>query len=91
MRHTLRTEVDIAATPDAVWRCLTNFADYPHWNPFITSVVGVAAVGKCANCGKQIPSQTQKLCVDCSRKLGQCETCRGPLAPATQPGTRPAK
>jgi hypothetical protein len=46
MRHTLRTEVDIAATPDEVWRCLTEFAAYPDWNPFITSVVGVAAVGQ---------------------------------------------
>ncbi len=46
MRHTLRTEVDIAATPDEVWRCLTTFADYPDWNPFITSVLGVAAVGQ---------------------------------------------
>jgi hypothetical protein len=46
MRHTLRTEVDIAATPDEVWRRLTNFADYPDWNPFITSVLGVAAVGQ---------------------------------------------
>jgi hypothetical protein len=46
MRHTLRTEVHIAATPDEVWSCLTNFADYPDWNPFITSVVGVAAVGQ---------------------------------------------
>src|SRR3712207_5477717 len=46
MRHTLRTEVDIAATPDAVWSCLTTFEDYPEWNPFITSVVGVAAVGQ---------------------------------------------
>ena len=34
MRHTLRTEVDIAATPDEVWRCLTNFADYPRGVPW---------------------------------------------------------
>ena len=46
MRHTLRTEVEIAAPPDEVWSCLTSFADYPQWNPFITSVVGVAAVGQ---------------------------------------------
>ncbi|HEX8344982.1 MAG TPA: SRPBCC family protein, partial [Actinoplanes sp.] len=46
MRHTLRTEVDIAATPDEVWRCLTDFGDYPAWNPFITAVQGVAAVGQ---------------------------------------------
>jgi hypothetical protein len=46
MRHAIRTEVDIAATPDEVWRCLTDFAAYPDWNPFITSVVGVAAVGQ---------------------------------------------
>ncbi len=46
MQHTLRTEVEIAARPDEVWTCLTNFADYPDWNPFITSVVGVAAVGQ---------------------------------------------
>ena len=46
MRHAIRTEIDIAATPDKVWRHLTDFAAYPDWNPFITSVLGVAAVGQ---------------------------------------------
>jgi hypothetical protein len=46
MRHALRTEIDIAAPPDVVWSCLTNFAHYPDWNPFIVSVAGVAAVGQ---------------------------------------------
>ena len=46
MRHALHTEIDIAAPPERVWSCLMDFAAYPAWNPFITSVVGVAAVGQ---------------------------------------------
>ena len=34
----IHTEIEIAATKDAVWSILTNFAAYPDWNPFLRTV-----------------------------------------------------
>jgi hypothetical protein len=42
----IRTEVEIAAPPDAVWRALTDFAAYQDWNPFLVRVTGRPAVGE---------------------------------------------
>jgi hypothetical protein len=36
----LHTEITILASPDRVWRLLTDFDSYPEWNPFIRSVEG---------------------------------------------------
>ena len=38
----LSTSIEIDASPDEVWRTLTNFEQYPEWNPFMTRVVGKA-------------------------------------------------
>ena len=43
--HELHTEIDIAATPEAVWSILTNFSAYPEWNPFIREVLGAPQAG----------------------------------------------
>lgn len=42
----LRTEIDIAASPEKIWEVLTDFRAYPEWNPFIVSISGKAAVGQ---------------------------------------------
>ncbi|HLQ25146.1 MAG TPA: SRPBCC domain-containing protein [Acidiferrobacterales bacterium] len=34
------TTIDIAASPERVWRVLTDFASYPKWNPFIRGIHG---------------------------------------------------
>ena len=41
----LETSVHIDATPDEVWRVLTDFDHYGEWNPFITSIEGPVEVG----------------------------------------------
>lgn len=43
--HELTTAIVIAATPACVWAILTDFARYPEWNPFITSIAGRVATG----------------------------------------------
>lgn len=46
MAKEIRTEIRIQATPQQVWSILTNFSDYPQWNPFIKSITGTPAIGK---------------------------------------------
>ncbi|MEV6287004.1 SRPBCC domain-containing protein [Kribbella sp. NPDC051770] len=41
----LHTEVEIDASPDQVWKALTDRANYPAWNPFIVSSTGDLTVG----------------------------------------------
>jgi hypothetical protein len=41
----LRTEIDIAASPEAVWGILTDFSAFPQWNPFIKEASGEQKVG----------------------------------------------
>ncbi|GHU04950.1 hypothetical protein AGMMS49960_21200 [Betaproteobacteria bacterium] len=40
MKKQIETEIKISATPNTVWRILTDFAAYPDWNPFIQWVKG---------------------------------------------------
>jgi hypothetical protein len=42
----LRTEIELPASPNEVWRVLLDFDAYPDWNPFIRSVSGKAEVGQ---------------------------------------------
>lgn len=45
MAFLLRTEIIINATPDKLWAILTDFKNYPNWNPFVTSLTGDVKVG----------------------------------------------
>ncbi|MEV4761827.1 SRPBCC domain-containing protein [Micromonospora chokoriensis] len=45
MSTTISTTIDIAASPQAVWEFLTDFAAYPDWNPFMRRIEGVPQVG----------------------------------------------
>lgn len=41
----IRTEIEIEAGAQRVWRMLTDFAAYPQWNPFIVEISGEAREG----------------------------------------------
>jgi hypothetical protein len=45
MAVTITSEIQIDASPLRVWEVLTDFASYPEWNPFLTSVVGSPVEG----------------------------------------------
>ena len=49
MRHELRTDIDIAAPPEAVWAHLVDFPAYRNWNPFIPAATGTAETGRRLN------------------------------------------
>ena len=41
----LYSEIEIEATDERVWQILTNFADFPQWNPFLRQASGEIEVG----------------------------------------------
>lgn len=41
----LHTEIEIQTTPERVWELLTDFIQFPQWNPFIRRVSGEMKVG----------------------------------------------
>lgn len=45
MSKEIKTEILIHATPEKVWSILTNFENYPNWNPFIKFIKGEVKVG----------------------------------------------
>ena len=42
----IATEIEFNATPESVWKVLTDFENYPKWNPFIKSISGEKKEGK---------------------------------------------
>ncbi len=45
MAKEIKTEILINASPKKVWSILSNFDNYPSWNPFIKSIKGEVKVG----------------------------------------------
>jgi len=45
MAKEINTEILIHATPEKIWKVLTDFDQYPNWNPFIKSIKGQVQVG----------------------------------------------
>ncbi|WP_027418428.1 SRPBCC domain-containing protein [Crocinitomix catalasitica] len=46
MAKEIKTEIIIEASTEKVWKILTDFKNYPNWNPFIKSIVGPLELGK---------------------------------------------
>lgn len=36
----IKTSVEISASPEIIWKILTDFQEYGKWNPFITKISG---------------------------------------------------
>jgi len=51
----IKTTIDIAASPEMVWRVLTDFPSYPKWNPFIRSVQGKPVQGQRLKISMRLP------------------------------------
>lgn len=49
MKYSINTSIVIDATPQVVWGILTDFQNYPSWNPFIKSLRGNVQVGERIN------------------------------------------
>lgn len=45
MTAEIKTEILIHATPSKIWTILTDFENYPNWNPFIKSITGEVKKG----------------------------------------------
>jgi hypothetical protein len=45
MAKEIKTEILINASPTKVWSILTDFDNYPNWNPFIKSIIGNVKIG----------------------------------------------
>lgn len=57
----LRTEIVIDASPEKVWKVLTELEKYPEWNPFICHAIGEAEIGRTVDIDFQPDSKGMKL------------------------------
>ncbi|MBN2611083.1 MAG: SRPBCC domain-containing protein [Bacteroidales bacterium] len=46
MKKEIKTSIQINANPEKVWAILTDFNEYPNWNPFIRSIKGEVEPGR---------------------------------------------
>ena len=67
MATTVRVDTDIHATADRVWAVLVDFAAYPQWNPFVTSLEGEVREGAHLRAGMSIGGKIIPAEVDLSR------------------------
>lgn len=71
----VRTSVEISASPEAVWRVLGDFGQYPNWNPFIRCIDGPLSVGAAltftvvAGPGRTVTARARILEIEENRRL----------------------
>ncbi|MGB1206163.1 MAG: SRPBCC family protein [Chitinophagales bacterium] len=51
----IKTQISINARPEKVWQALTDFENYPSWNPFVTAISGSKTVGEYLKVSVQPP------------------------------------
>ena len=54
----IRTSIHIHGSPETVWNVLTNFEEYPSWNPFMKSIQGDLTLGESLDVTVQSPGST---------------------------------
>lgn len=42
----IKTEITVKSSPEIIWKTLTNFENYPNWNPFIKEIEGELKVSE---------------------------------------------
>jgi hypothetical protein len=67
----IRTELDIKASPEKVWKVLTDFNNFTKWNPFIQKIIGE-------------PSEGSKLKINLHTSRGKNRTYR-PIVTKVEP------
>jgi hypothetical protein len=55
MKKDIRTEIEINASPEKVWQILSDFENFPSWNPFVVKVSGEPRVGETLKIDVQLP------------------------------------
>jgi hypothetical protein len=55
MKKNIRTEIEINASPEKVWQILSDFENFPAWNPFVMKVLGHPKVGEVLQIEVQLP------------------------------------
>jgi len=71
----IRTEIEIEASPSAVWTVLADFSRYGDWNPFIPRIVGERVVGNvievllCPPGGREMTVRPKLLVVEPDREI----------------------
>jgi hypothetical protein len=58
MKKNIRTEVEINASAEKVWRILSDFESFPEWNPFVIKVLGKAKEGEQIKIEVQLPESS---------------------------------
>ena len=74
------TEINIKATPEAVWKVMTDFDSFPDWNPLVTSASGEVKQGEILEVRIALPNgkprtfKPRLLVVDSNKELRRLGT-----------------
>ncbi len=63
MKKEITTSIEIQAPKEAVWKVLTDFEQFPEWNPFVQSLKGEVVEGR--QIIVKLPGMTFKPVVQC--------------------------
>ena len=55
MKKDIRTEIEINASAEKVWRILSDFENFPAWNPFVVKALGSPKQGETLKIEVQLP------------------------------------
>lgn len=56
----IHSEIEIQASPDQIWKILTDFRSYPEWNPFIVGIEGTPRTDSRLSVRAQAPGKSAR-------------------------------